>query len=145
MTYKKFRIALCVAGLLAIAILAAGCTAANQPGHISLSATEFDFGTIPNTHPVSQSFQVTNVGRGPLEISSVSTSCGCTTAEVTDRRLEAGEVTDLMVTFNPLIHKGQTGSFQRVVYIRSDDPDAAEVSLNFNVTVVNPQTLEESS
>ncbi|HJX39066.1 MAG TPA: hypothetical protein VJ714_10720, partial [Anaerolineae bacterium] len=37
-------------------------TATNSPGQIELSATEFDFGIIPNTEAVSQVFQVRNVG-----------------------------------------------------------------------------------
>ena len=122
-----------------VAVVAAGYAAIPQaPGEIALSATEFDFGTIPNTGPVSQVFQVRNVGDGPLEISGVSTSCGCTTAEVDSHQLAAGGSTDLTVTYNPLAHNGVTGDFMRLVYIRSDDPDTPEASLTIRVTVVEP-------
>jgi len=51
--------------LILILAAAAGCTTvASSPGQVELSATEFDFGTIPNTKPVSQLFQVRNVGQG---------------------------------------------------------------------------------
>jgi hypothetical protein len=123
-----------------------GCTAtAGSPGEIELSASEFDFGTIPNTGPVSRTFQVRNVGRGELEISGVSTSCGCTTAEVSTRRLPPGAASDLTVTYDPQVHDGETGQFMRVVYVRSDDPDTPEASLTVRVTVVQPGKGGEAS
>jgi hypothetical protein len=123
-------------GLLGAAAYAA---ATSGPGRIELSATELDFGTVPNTGPVSHEFQVRNVGRGPLEISGVSTSCGCTTAEVESRRLERGESTTLRVTFDPQVHNGELGRFLRLVYVRSDDPAMPEASLTIWVTVIAPE------
>lgn len=127
---------------IAVALVAAaavGYAALPQAqGRIELSANEFDFGTIPNTGPVSQVFQVRNAGDGPLEISGVSTSCGCTTAEVGSQQLVAGESTNLAVTYDPLAHDGATGDFLRLVYIQSDDPDTPEANLTIRVTVVEP-------
>lgn len=118
---------------------AAGCASQpRSPGQIELSATEFDFGTIPNTGPVSQLFQVRNTGEGLLEITGVSTSCGCTTAEIDNRSLDPGETTDLKVAYDPLAHDGATGQFMRIVYVRSDDPDTPEASLTLHVVVVAP-------
>ena len=119
-------------GLLVLT-LAAGC--ADQPGQVELSATEFDFGTIPNDEPVSQVFEVRNVGRGKLEITGVSTSCGCTSAEVSKRQLGPGESAALAVTSDPLAHEGATGRFMRVVYVRSNDADVPEATLTIRVTV----------
>jgi len=134
------RITLALAGLLVLGLaVASGCTTATKsPGQIELSATEFDFGTIPNTGPVSRTFQVRNVGRGWLEIAGVSTSCGCTTAEVGSSRLAPGKATDLTVTYDPQAHGGTTGEFMRVVYVRSNDPNTPEASLTIRVTVVEP-------
>jgi hypothetical protein len=140
MTHRRVWVALALSGLLTLAlVVAVGCTATvGSPGEIELSASEFDFGTIPNTGPVSRTFQVRNVGRGELEISGVSTSCGCTTAEVSTRRLPPGAVSDLTVRYDPQVHDGETGQFMRVVYVRSDDPDTPEASLTIRVTVVEP-------
>jgi hypothetical protein len=128
-------------GLLALLLAAAaGCATVEQsPGQIELSATEFDFGNVANTGAVSEVFQVRNVGRGVLEITGVSTSCGCTTATVDGRSLGPGEETDLTVTYDPQVHGGETGDFLRVVYVRSNDPDAPEASLTIRVTVVGPE------
>jgi hypothetical protein len=132
---KKTRgtIGLVSLSLLLLA-LAAGC--AGQPGQVDLSATEYDFGTIPNDKSVSQVFEVRNVGRGKLEIVGVSTSCGCTTAQVSKRQLARGETAELEVTYDPLAHEGATGRFMRIVYIRSNDPEVPEATLTIRVTVV---------
>jgi hypothetical protein len=125
--------------LIAVAAVAVGYAALPQaPGQIELSATEFDFGAVPNTGSVSHTFQVRNTGDGPLQISGVSTSCGCTTAEVASHKLASGQATDLTVTYDPLAHDGATGEFMRVVYVRSDDPNTPEATLTIRVTVVKP-------
>jgi hypothetical protein len=85
-------------------------------------------------------FQVRNIGQGELAIAGVSTSCGCTTAEIDDRQLAPGQVTDLKVTYDPQAHGGATGEYLRIVYVRSDDPDMPEASLTIHVMVVEPQS-----
>jgi len=139
MNRKRVLITLAVVSLLIIA-LAVGAfgfrSANNGPGRIELSATELDLGTVGNSGPVSRVLQIKNAGEGRLEITGVSTSCGCTTAEVSSRNLAPGEVTDLTVTYDPRVHDGDTGQFVRQVYIRSDDPDTPEASLTMQVTVV---------
>ena len=147
MNWKGARTALASAVLMVLALAAiVGCTSATSPaGQIELSTSEFDFGTIPNTDPVNHVFQVRNVGRGELEIIGVSTSCGCTTAEVGGRRLAPGEATDLTVTYNPQVHGGETGQFLRIVYIQSNDPETPEASLTIRVTVVEPGNSAELS
>ena len=132
--------ALVLATLLGLAsTVIVGCASASRaPAKIELSAAEFDFGTIPNTGPVSQVFQVRNVGGSELDIVGVSTSCGCTTAEVDNRTLARGEVTNLKITYDPQVHGGETGEFLRVVYVRSNDPGAPEASLTIRVRVVEP-------
>jgi len=135
------RIAVVVAALVGIGLLAmaAYVKATSGPGRIELSASVFDFGAIPNTAAVSQEFEVRNVGRGPLEITGVSTSCACTTAEVQSRRLERGQATILRVTFDPQAHGGALGEYLRMVYVRSNDPTTPEASITIRVTVVAPE------
>jgi hypothetical protein len=134
MKQKRTRIALGSASALILLLVAAtGC--AKWPGQIELDTTEYDFGTIPNTKLVSQVFEVRNVGRGKLEITGVSTSCGCTVAQVDKHQLFPGEAAELTVTYDPQAHGGATGQFMRMVYVRSDDPDVPEATLTIRVTV----------
>ncbi len=128
-------------GLLGLAVAASlaglsGC-AGRAAGKIALEPQEFDFGEVPNTEPVHRVVQVRNVGEGWLEITGISTSCGCTTAETDKPRLKPGETTDLKITFDPRTHGGETGQFLRQVYVRSTDPDTPEATLTFRVTVVD--------
>jgi hypothetical protein len=140
MREKKGAATLVLCGLLMqLLLFVVGCTAnAESPGQIELDSAEFDFGTVPNDKLASQVFQVRNAGRGTLEILGLSTSCGCTTAEIDDHRLAPGETSDLTVTYDPQAHDGATGEFMRIVYIRSDDPDRAETTLILRVKVVEP-------
>lgn len=141
MRQRYAKIAIAVVALLALGLLgtAAYARATSGPGRIELSASDFDFGSIPNTGPVTHEFQVRNVGRGSLEITGVSTSCGCTSAEVGSRHLARGESTSLRVTFDPQVHDGALGQFLRIVYLRSTDPATPEASLTIRVTVVAPE------
>ena len=132
MRQKRATIGLALLGLLLL-VLVSGC--AKQPGQIELSATEFDFGTVPNTHQVSQVFEVRNTGQGVLEITGVSTSCGCTTAEVDQHQLSSGETAKLTVTYDPQAHGGATGQYMRIVYVRTNDPDVPEATLTIRVKV----------
>jgi hypothetical protein len=93
---------------LILTALMVACTPIRQPGRIELGETEFDFGEISSTGPVSQTFQVRNAGQGTLTIIGASTSCGCTTAEVDKDQLRPGETTTLTVTYDPQVHGGQT-------------------------------------
>jgi len=107
-------------------------------GKISLAATEAEFGTAPNTDPVTRVFEVRNTGDGVLDITGLSTSCSCTTATLSKERLEPGDVADLTVTFDPATHNGATGQFMRQVFIRSSDPETPEKVFSFRITVVEP-------
>ncbi len=106
-----------------------------QAGRIEITPASWDFGEIPPTAKVSHTFTVTNVGQGPLEITGVLTSCGCTTAEVDQDLLGPGQQTALRVTFDPQVHEGSTGRFLRLVYVRSNDLEMPEAQVEVHVTV----------
>ena len=124
------------------------------PGQLELSDSFFDFGTV-GLDPVEHSFTIKNVGEGELNISKVSTSCGCTTAQLEKQgeisspfgmdhgnlppanfSLLPGEEGKIKVTYNPLAHGLQNarGTFRRMVYIRTENPKK-EYTLTINVTV----------
>lgn len=128
---------------VAVALMAGlvGCAGRTTPnGRIAVDPQEFDFGAVSNSAPVHRVVQVHNVGGGWLEITGLSTSCGCTTVEAAKRRLAPGETMDLKVTYDPRVHSGETGQFLRQVYIRSTDPDTPEATITFWVTVVDAES-----
>jgi len=119
------------------AVGAYGCSSASSktPGTIEVSPREWDFGPIPPDSPVRHNFTVRNVGQGVLRILGVTTSCGCTKAEVEKDTLRPGEQTILRVIYDPRVHGGKAGRFFRQVYIRSTDPEQPEVAVDIYVTV----------
>ena len=65
---------------------------------IGLSTNSFDLGDInPDNGKITETFFVENLGNAPLSITSISTSCGCTEAEVESNNLAPGEKTKLIV------------------------------------------------
>lgn len=132
--------------LVLVLVVSVSCSGAwnSSPGKIELGTEAFDFGTISNTDPVTETLVVRNVGSGSLEILGVSTSCACTTAVVDSRHLAPGRETGLTVTYDPRVHDGTTGEFMRIIYVRSDDPNTPEASVAIWVTVVEPLDLDQS-
>ncbi len=59
-----------------------------------------DFGKTPQGKPVSFDFVFTNIGDGPLIISDVESTCGCTVPKYTTTPVQKGEKGTITVTFN---------------------------------------------
>ena len=106
---------------------------------IWLSEETHEFGDIPATDVVDHVFEVKNVGAKPLEISRVQTSCGCTAAVMDSQMLKPGAKTRLKVTFDP---RGRSGPQNRIVWIFSNDPKAAQKQIRVNANVALPQLPE---
>lgn len=123
---------------LLLALTLAGCGLTGAP-QAAVSPARYDFGQIGPDNPVTTIFVVSNPGNGPLQIESVTTSCGCTTAQISSQTIAPGASADLTVTFDPQAHAGATGQFLRYVYLRSNDPASPEVEVEIKVEVVeNP-------
>jgi len=134
--------ALSVGGLLGLLALAGYWLQADPP-RIVLEPERFDWGEIPYDRAVTQEFLVKNEGGEPLEILAVTTSCGCTTARVDSDVISPGGTTLLWVTFDPTVHEPIVGPVVRFVYLRTNDPDNPEVSLELRATLVEPSKAGE--
>lgn len=163
MSKKKNSIKYIIAGIVAVMAVAYGAFSLGQsvtenenqlPGKLEITETRYDFGTI-GLDNVSHSFMARNVGAGPLSIEQVSTSCGCTSAQlVKDGRpsvkfgmdhgnlpranmtLQPGEEVEIVATYNPLAHgpANAAGYFNRIVYLKTDNPKE-EHELTITMTV----------
>jgi len=131
----RFTLAWLLVGLL-LGVLLVGCFAGKPegPGRIQLSPSELDLGPIPNTGPVSRTLKVRNVGRGWLEITGLSTSCGCTTAELSSRVIPPGHRADLTVTFDADYHPAR-GNVTRLVWFVTNDPTQPWVEVRITADV----------
>jgi hypothetical protein len=109
---------------------------------IKVTPEELDFGKVKSTDVVTHSFQIKNAGSDVLKISTITTSCGCTTAKAGKMSLQPGETTDLLVTYNPGHHSSVTpGPVRRLIYIDSNDPSAPEIKIPVTAFVVKVDPL----
>jgi hypothetical protein len=117
----------------------------NQPGRTvppdqpqpdaDVPVTEYDFGTIPpGPGNVSQVYYIQNTGTEPLEISNVTTSCGCTRALLSSRVIPPGTRADLTAIFDPDYHD-TAGPVKRVIWLETNDPDQPVVAVSFTANV----------
>ena len=97
-----------------------------------------DLGTVVYGDVPTTTFTLTNFAPLPLEITRVSTSCGCTSAEVEKKNLGAYESTTVKVSFDPAVHGDDTdlGELTRTIYIDTDNPTYPQLTGTITANVV---------
>ncbi|MDP2650087.1 MAG: DUF1573 domain-containing protein [bacterium] len=111
-------------------------TNTNGP-EISFDRMLHDFGDVPKSRGVLQTtFTVSNVGSGTLTIGELSTSCGCTTAHISDTSIQEGEDAVLTVRFDPDFHPEPLEKITRTVFIPTNDPSAPEAEIKIAVDIL---------
>ncbi len=99
-------------------LLATGLASAQKKAVIAAEVTTHDFGEIKEADgKVSHTFVIKNQGDGPLVITRVIASCGCTTPEWTKEPIAPGKTGDIKVTYNP---SGRPGSFSKTISVYSN-------------------------
>lgn len=94
-----------------------------NPPRIEFDKTEYDFGLISKSDGiVFTNFVVKNTGESNLIIKKITTSCGCTTAEISKKIILPGGAAILTVVFDPNFHKEPEGKFERIVFLETNDP-----------------------
>ena len=84
-----------------------------------------DFGEILQGAEITHTFRFQNAGDQLLEISRLRSSCGCTAALLTTRRLEPGSMGELQLIFNS---QGFRGAVQKMVTFETNDPKHSAVT-----------------
>jgi len=84
------------------------------------------------------SFTLINFTPLPVKIIRISTSCGCTKAEVEKKDLKAYESTEIKVSFDPAVHKDETdlGEVTRTIYINTDNPNFPQLTSTITADVI---------
>lgn len=109
----------------------------NAPAHLLIEPGEFDFGTV--NAKTETTFVMRNQGGKPLEVLGISTSCGCTSAWADQKTILPGGRTTLYVSFDPTVHEDIEGEVFRQVYVRSNDPEQPEVTVDIKATLNSAQ------
>ena len=123
--------------VLAALLMAAPAEAAAPPRapRIAVEPPAFDFGVLRGGHRVHRAFVVKNFGATDLQITNVSTTCGCTAALLDRQTLKPGRSATLRVTFDT---RDDRGRVQRSVLIESNDPAKPKLELKLEATVLPP-------
>ncbi|MBI4136487.1 DUF1573 domain-containing protein [Candidatus Roizmanbacteria bacterium] len=105
---------------------------------IAITPKTQDLGTVIYGDVAKTEFTVTNFTPGPVVITNVSTSCGCTQAKAEKTSLAPFESTKVTVTFDPAVHKDDTdvGDLTRTIYIETDNGSFPKVTAEITATVV---------
>ena len=75
-------------------------TISEGPAQIRFDTDMHDFGEVVDGEKVSYSFRFTNTGKGPLVITGIASSCGCTVGEYTHDTIKSGKQGDVTVSFD---------------------------------------------
>ncbi|MFH1978070.1 MAG: DUF1573 domain-containing protein [Candidatus Aenigmatarchaeota archaeon] len=111
--------------------------ASTQSAMIEVDIESHDFGEVPQFGgTVSTEFVVKNTGSEDLIVDYISTSCGCTTAEMEKKNLNPGEETLLKVVFDPDFHEEPIDRFSRTVFVGSNDPLNPEIEMRVWVDII---------
>lgn len=112
-----------------------------QP-QVKVIPSSYDFGRI-DPEPVGKSFELKNTGESTLKIEQISTSCSCTTAEVTAREIAPDRSTELRVSFDPTAMDPPIRSeVMRIVYIETNDPNQEETKIKITATVSGGEQVD---
>ena len=105
-------------GLLLTSLILFCIFAAAQNDKVSVNEKEHNFGVIGDKDgSVSFDFIITNNSDGPLVITNVSTSCGCTTPSWTREPIEKGKTGVVTASYSPL---RQSGTFAKSVTVSTN-------------------------
>jgi len=99
---------------------------------IAVDPVAFDFGKALQNKTLHKDFVVRNVGAADLEISRVSTTCGCTAALADSTVVKPGASTTLRVDLQTRTY---TGKLERKILVESNDPKSP-LELKVQATVV---------
>jgi hypothetical protein len=94
---------------------------------IKFETVTYDFGIVPHGSIVRHTYKYRNIGEEALQVLDVRTSCGCTAAEPSKRKLEPGEAGEITVAFDT--SKKAAGKKQRwtnSIFFRTNDSNAKD-------------------
>ena len=95
----------------------------------------YDFGKIKKENGIaSTSFTVKNNTESEILITEITTSCGCTTAEIEAKLIQPGTAQTLTVYFDPNFHKEPDGKFSRTVFLQTSDTQEVQAKISVEIT-----------
>ncbi|GAA6472822.1 DUF1573 domain-containing protein [Parabacteroides merdae] len=126
--------------ILASILFAISSISAQNNARISADELIYNFGTIGESDGLaSHIFTIKNTGNGPLVITRITASCGCTQPEWTKEPIAPGKTGEVKVTYNP---KGRPGPFYKTIAIYSNGKKGSfSLGIKGNVTPKEAQPI----
>lgn len=116
-------------------MLLASCVGGSP--NLVLGDTEVDLGEVINGEVLTLEIPVQNSGNEELVIEAVTTSCGCTSAEVQPTTIAPGDEGVLHIQYDSGAHGPEAnGPVLRQIFIASNDPDQPEAEFRILANVV---------
>ena len=97
-----------------------------------LEKKQYDFGNVEEGKVVEGKIGFTNAGQATLEIIDVKTSCGCTAALLSSKKLNPGEKGTLKIELDT---SNREGILTRTVTLYSNDPTQANQTITLTVKI----------
>lgn len=113
----------------------------------------WDFGMVDEGPDITHDFIIRNIGKGPMKITGVSTSCGCTAAFLKKAGTKKDEAAAMPVTLRPggrgtikvTFHtQGRPGHPAKDITVASDDPVNPNYRLHIDMYVVREVDVQPS-
>lgn len=105
-----------------------------------MDRTELSLGKVINGEIRTFEVSIQNQGTAELEIEEVTTSCGCTQAEILPTIIAPNETGILRVRYDSGAHGPElSGTVLRQIFIASNDPDEPEVEFRFSAEILPPE------
>lgn len=92
-----------------------------------------EYGKINRSSDGKRVIKIKNIGKKPLIISNIATSCGCTVPKWTVEPIAPGKDGEITVTYNT----ANMGNFNKVITISSNDVKNPSLAVKIQGTVIS--------
>lgn len=121
--------------LFVFLVFSSGLLGGEKAPKIKFKEDLWDFGRVKQGQMLTHSFLFQNEGDAELVIKKVRTSCGCTAALISKKKITPGEEGEIRVTFNT---QGYEGSVSKYIYVESNDASEPRKQLTVSAGIDVP-------
>ena len=100
----------------------------------------FNMGTVSRNQTVEHHFTFQNVGRKPLKIFKIETTCSCFSGWPTMVEVSPGGSAAIIATFEAFKYEGTRP--EKMLIVSTNDPDEPVVNLNVRASIIDAAILE---
>jgi len=132
-------IALLKAGYTQVYNLAGGLNAYYESHYgVYIDPVTKNLGKVTYGNIAKTSFKLINNTKKEIVITKILTSCSCTSATIVKKNLKPYEEAEVLVSFNPAVHKDDTdlGEVTKTIYIDTTSDNFPRVEASITATVV---------